>query len=87
MGRRPVRVAAGLVLFVAVDTLNSGGYHYGASDQAFYIPAILDQLDPSRYPRDSALIGPLLSRPRLPRSQRARTVAFAIRPWRSRPWA
>lgn len=58
MGRQPVRVAAGLVLFVAVATLNSGGYRYGASDQAFYIPAILEQLDPPLYPRDSALIGP-----------------------------
>ena len=31
---------------------------YGASDQAFYIPAILKQLDPARFPRDTALIGP-----------------------------
>lgn len=58
MGRQPLRVAAGLVLFAAVATLNAGGYRYGASDQAFYIPAILEQLDPSHYPRDSALIGP-----------------------------
>lgn len=55
---QPVRVAAGLVLFVAVATLNSGGYRYGASDQAFYIPAILKKLDQSLYPRDTALIGP-----------------------------
>jgi hypothetical protein len=37
-------------------TLNSAGYRYGASDQAFYAPAILERADPSLYPRDSALI-------------------------------
>ncbi len=58
MARQPLRVAIALVLFAVVATLNSGGYRYGASDQAFYIPAILDQLDPSLYPRDSALVGP-----------------------------
>jgi len=49
---------AGAALFVVLATLNSGGYRYGASDQAFYIPAILKQLDPSLFPRDTALIGP-----------------------------
>jgi hypothetical protein len=44
--------------FVAVATLNSGGYRYGSSDQAFYIPAILKQLDPTLFPRDTALVGP-----------------------------
>jgi hypothetical protein len=48
--------AAGL--FVVLATLNSGGYRYGASDQAFYIPAILKQLDPTLFPRDTALVGP-----------------------------
>ncbi len=38
-------------------TVNAGGYRYGASDQAFYIPAIRHQLDPSLYPRDWAMIG------------------------------
>lgn len=49
---------AGAALFVVLATLNSGGYRYGASDQAFYIPAILKQLDPALYPRDTALVGP-----------------------------
>ena len=34
-------------------TINSAGYRYGASDQAFYAPAILKRIDPSLYPRDS----------------------------------
>jgi hypothetical protein len=57
-----VRVAltfvAGLVAFGVVATLNSGGYRYGAADQAFYIPAILLDLDPTLFPRDRALVGP-----------------------------
>lgn len=47
---------AGLLPFVVLATLNSGGYRYGASDQAFYVPAVLDALDPARFPRDSALL-------------------------------
>lgn len=43
--------------FVVLATLNAGGYRYGASDQAFYIPAVLHQLDPSLYPRDWAMLG------------------------------
>jgi len=46
-----------LIPFVVLATLNSGGYRYGASDQAFYIPATLLQLDPSLFPRDAALLG------------------------------
>jgi hypothetical protein len=44
-------------LFVALVALNCGGYQYGASDQAFYIPAILTHLNPDLFPRDRALIG------------------------------
>jgi hypothetical protein len=47
---------AGLLPFVLLATLNSAGYRYGASDQAFYAPAILERADPARYPRDSELI-------------------------------
>lgn len=36
--------------------MNSGGYRYGASDQAFYIPAALVRLNPLMFPRDVALI-------------------------------
>ena len=47
---------AGAVAFAVLATLNAGGYRYGASDQAFYIPAVLHQLDPSLYPRDWAML-------------------------------
>jgi hypothetical protein len=52
------RAAIGVGLFTLLATLNSGGYRYGAADQAFYIPAILDALDPALFPRDGALVGP-----------------------------
>ena len=45
-----------IVPFIVLATFNSAGYRYGASDQAFYVPAILERLDPGLYPRDSALI-------------------------------
>jgi hypothetical protein len=48
--------AGGAIVFMALATLNSGGYRYGASDQAFYIPAVLKQLDPALFPRDTALL-------------------------------
>ena len=50
-------VVGGLVAFVVLATLNAGGYRYGASDQAFYIPAVLHQLDPALFPRDWAMLG------------------------------
>ena len=42
--------------FVLLATLNSAGYRYAASDQAFYIPALVRHLDPSLFPRDAPLI-------------------------------
>ena len=42
--------------FLILAVLNSGGYRYGASDQAFYLPVVLTQLDPSLYPRDMPVI-------------------------------
>jgi len=45
-----------LVPFVVLATLNSGGYRYGASDQAFYQPAVSKQLDPSLFPRDTVVL-------------------------------
>src|SRR3954464_15832264 len=45
-----------LLPFLVLSTLNSAGYRYGASDLAFYIPAALERLDPSLFPRDGALI-------------------------------
>jgi hypothetical protein len=42
--------------FVILAALNSGGYRYGASDQAFYQPAVLKQLDPALFPRDTVVL-------------------------------
>ena len=50
-------VAAGALAFALAATLNAGGYRYGTADQAFYIPAVLHQLDPSLFPRDWAMLG------------------------------
>ena len=45
-------VVALLACFAALALLNTGGYRYGASDQAFYVPAVLQHVDPALYPRD-----------------------------------
>lgn len=45
-----------VMAFVLLATMNSAGYRYGASDQAFYIPAVLRHLDAALFPRDGALI-------------------------------
>jgi hypothetical protein len=50
-----IRILA-LALFVVLATANGGGYRYGISDQAFYIPAVLHAADPATFPRDAALI-------------------------------
>lgn len=50
------RVLLYLLPFVVLAVLNSGGYRYGASDQAFYLPVVLEQLDPGLYVRDAAVI-------------------------------
>lgn len=47
---------AGALVFIVLATANAAGYRYGVSDQAFYIPAILDDLQPALFPDDSALI-------------------------------
>src|SRR4051812_8686563 len=54
-GRSTLLLAA-FVLFVIIATLNSAGYRYGASDQAFYAPAVIHRLHPELSPRDAALI-------------------------------
>jgi hypothetical protein len=48
--------ALALVPFILLATLNSAGYRYGASDQAFYIPSVMLRLDPSLFPRDRAVL-------------------------------
>ena len=45
-----------LLAFVLLATANSAGYRYGASDEAFYIPAVMRHLDPALFPRDRVLI-------------------------------
>jgi hypothetical protein len=42
--------------FVVLATLNSVGYRYGAADQAFYVPAVVERLAPTAFPRDGELI-------------------------------
>src|SRR4051812_41880254 len=44
------------VLFCVGATANSGGYRYGASDQAFYTVAVIKKMHPDFFPRDTALI-------------------------------
>ena len=45
-----------VAVFAVLATANSAGYRYGASDEAFYIPAVLRHLDPVLFPRDAVLI-------------------------------
>lgn len=52
----PAALAAGGLLFVVLVTSNGAGYRYGASDQAFHIPAAVHLLDPATFPRDAALL-------------------------------
>lgn len=47
---------AGVVVFLLLATANSGGYRYGVSDQAFYLPAVERQLTPGLFPRDATLL-------------------------------
>jgi hypothetical protein len=53
---KTILFAVCIVPFIILATLNSAGYRYGASDQAFYLPAILERLNPELFPHDSALI-------------------------------
>jgi hypothetical protein len=61
-GEVPERMRFGIwylpfgIVFILLATMNSAGYKYAASDQAFYIPAILRQLNPESFPRDAPLI-------------------------------
>jgi hypothetical protein len=45
-----------LLPFVGLATANSAGYRYGASDLAFYGPAVMRRLDASLFPRDRPVI-------------------------------
>ncbi|MCC7009219.1 MAG: hypothetical protein IT184_10410 [Acidobacteria bacterium] len=50
--------ALAALLFAVLATANSGGYRFGVSDQAFYVPAVELTLNDSLFPRDRALLGP-----------------------------
>ncbi len=54
----PAAAAAWLAAFAVLALLNAGGYRYGATDQAFYIPAVAHHVNPSLFPRDWSLLGP-----------------------------
>jgi hypothetical protein len=44
------------ILFFLLATANSGGYRYGVSDQAFYVPAVMQAANPATFPRDAELL-------------------------------
>ncbi len=54
--KRFALLALGAMLFGVLVLLNAGGYRYGVTDQAFYIPIVLHQLTPVLYPHDAALL-------------------------------
>lgn len=54
--RPAVLWTAGALAFLLLATANAGGYRYGASDQAFYIPAIRKAMDPALFPRDASML-------------------------------
>ena len=56
MVSRWLTLAGGGLVFAVLATANSGGYRYGISDQAFYVPAVVRAADPGAFPRDGALI-------------------------------
>lgn len=49
-------LASGALAFCLVAILNCGGYRYGVGDQAFYVPAVVQHLDPALFPRDRQLL-------------------------------
>jgi hypothetical protein len=51
-------MVAGGLFFALAATANSGGYRYGVSDQAFYVPAIAMTLDSTLFPRDAEVLAP-----------------------------
>ena len=54
--RRLLLLTIGAIGFGCLVVLNVGGYRYGVSDQAFYIPVVLQELTPNMYPHDAPLI-------------------------------
>ncbi len=53
---RRAALAAGAAAFCLIVILNCGGYRYGIGDQAFYVPAVVQHLNPNLFPRDRAML-------------------------------
>jgi hypothetical protein len=56
--RFAVALAVGAALFGLLATANAGGYRYGVSDQAFYVPAVELSENASLFPRDRVVLAP-----------------------------
>ena len=56
MIRQAAVLALAAIAFAFLATANSGGYRYGVSDQAFYATAVVKDLHPDFFPRDSRLL-------------------------------
>ncbi len=54
--RRHLSLTAGALAFCLVAILNCGGYRYGVGDHAFYVPAVIQHLDPAFFPRDRDML-------------------------------
>src|SRR5690606_30578921 len=57
-GSRAGLLALALGFVLVVGTANAGGYRFGVSDQAFYIPAIEMAAGTATFPRDTAVFAP-----------------------------
>jgi len=55
---RTLATAIAALLFALLATANAGGYRFGVSDQAFYVPAVTLSLDPSLFPHDRTVLEP-----------------------------
>ena len=53
---RCIVLFAGALVFCLLVLLNVGGYRYGVSDQAFYIPIVRLGLEPGLFPHDAPLL-------------------------------
>ena len=53
---RCILLTTGALAFCFLVMLNVGGYRYGVSDQAFYIPIVRQGLEPSLFPHDAPLL-------------------------------
>ena len=53
---RNAALSAGALAFCLLALLNVGGYRYGVSDQAFYIPVVRQGIEPGLFPHDAPLL-------------------------------